>query len=157
MRLGPAITAAVLASAISATLAADFVMRPGRWEVTAQMQFPEELPAGFPLAGPITSVTCITPEEAEQMRNMQWLLPTDSCSASVEEPSAGEIQLHAVCSEDGEDVVIDYRVRMHSPDHWSGVSTSHAADPTQRLTMTVEGKRTGNACTAAELAEDAEE
>jgi hypothetical protein len=157
MRLRPAVIAAAIASVISAGLAADFVMRPGRWEVTAQMQFPEELPAGFPLAGPLTSVTCITPEEAEQMRDMQWLLPDNSCRANVEEPGAGEIRLHAVCSEDGEDVVIDYRVKMHSPDHWSGVSTSHAADPTQRLTMTMEGKRTGNACTAAELAEDAEE
>jgi hypothetical protein len=83
MRPRIVIAAAVLAAAVSAALAADFAMRPGRWEVTAQMQFPEALPAGFPLAGPITSITCVTPEETEQMRNMEWLLPDDTCRATV--------------------------------------------------------------------------
>lgn len=154
MRIRTAFAAAALALAAASTaLAVELIMRPGRWEVTAQMYFGgRQLPPGMSLAKPMTSVTCITPEEVKQAQS-PIPLPDKSCKVSDYQADGQEITFTVRC----EEATMKYQLTVHSPDSYSGASISHGEDPSQEMTIKFAGKRTGDACSAQELAGDAKD
>jgi hypothetical protein len=146
-------TCLTLAMAIAA-LAVDFNMRPGRWEVTTRLDYgsqQQQLPAGMPLAEPIVAIDCVTAEDVKKLQNPIPLLDK-SCEISNYRVASEELSYTLTC----DDVTLSYRFEMLSPDSFSGVADSHGEDPSQKLLFKVSGKRTGDACSAKELAEDQE-
>jgi len=147
-------------SAASLALAADFTMRPGRWETSVSIQLPgdidlggEEVPGGLPFLEPLTMVQCVSPEEAAEFRGLDDLLPAENCEMAQQDGADGTLRLTAVCIEDGERYEFDYVLTAYSEDHWAGEVKSRTSDrDLGELHMTFETRRTGDACTAEELA-----
>lgn len=152
--------AVIALAATSAALGADLIMRPGRWEVRVQMDFAgKDVPPGMPFAEPFTSIDCLTAEEATAGLHKEMLQQVpENCTVSDFTPSGKELTYSARCKEeDVGDVTMKFRMTVHSPDSYSATSTSYTNDPSKPMTMEVTGKRTGDACSAKELAEDAED
>ena len=151
MRISTGIAVIVLAAA-SAAPAADTLMRPGRWEITAQMDFGgKQLPAGMPFTKPMTSIACITEEEVKKA--ITPMPPPDkSCKMSDYQQNGMNVSYTMRCDE----MTIEFTATLHSPDSYSGTSTSHGKDASQTMTMKFAGKRTGDTCSAKELAQDDE-
>jgi hypothetical protein len=76
--------------------------------------------------------------------------PDKSCKMSDYKQNGMNISQTMRCKE----MTMQVKATLHSPDHYSGTSTSHGKDPSQKMTMKFEGKRTGDKCSARELAED---
>jgi len=152
--------AVIVLAAASAALGADLIMRPGRWEVTVQMEFAgKEVPPGMPFAEPFTNIDCVTAEEAKAGLQEEMLKQVpENCTVSDFKASGKELTYSARCKEeDVGDVMMKLRMIVHSPDSYSATSTSYTSDPSKPMTMKIKGERTGNACSAKELAEDAED
>jgi Protein of unknown function (DUF3617) len=150
MRSTRILVALVLAAAVSAVLAADALMlRPGRWEMTVQLDFGNrKLPEGMPLAAPMKEVSCLTKENLAKHRAL--IPPPDaSCKISDYKSSGKEISYVVQCA----DMAMDFKAILESPDAFSAVSTSRGKDPNQALVMKMSGKRIGDVCSAQELAE----
>lgn len=136
------------------TWAADTLMiRPGRWEVVMQMDFGDrKVPAGMPLDQTMKKIDCITREDLEQFGG--FLSPPDeSCKVSDYRSTGKEIAYLMKC--DG--MTMDFKATVHSPDSFSAVSTSHGKDPGQQMVMKLSARRVGEACTAKEAVEAAQD
>jgi Protein of unknown function (DUF3617) len=143
--------ATLAAFALSTALAAEFTMRPGRWEVTLEMKFPEQMLARMPgnePGEPTKGIDCLTEEVS--LERMLVQLPDESCRIGNYRHDGAVMQFVLNC----DDVAVDYRVVRHSADSYSATGVSRNEDPTQRVTFTSSAKRTGSACSAKELAED---
>jgi len=152
--------AVIALATASAALGADMIMRPGRWEVTVQMDFSgKEVPPGMPFAEPFTNIDCLTAEEAKVGLQEEMLQQVpENCTVSDLKASEKTLAYSARCKEEGEgDVTMKFQMILHSPESYSATSTSHTDDPSKPMTMKITGKRTGDACSAKELAEDAED
>jgi Protein of unknown function (DUF3617) len=139
---------------VAAAWAADTLMiRPGRWEVLMQMDFGDrKLPAGMPLDQAMKKIDCITQQDLEQFDG--FLEPPDeSCKVSNYRSTGKELAYLMKC--DG--MTMDFKATVHSPDSFSAVSTSHGRDPGQQMVMKLSAKRVGDACTAKEMAEAAQD
>jgi hypothetical protein len=137
---------------MSAALAADWLMRPGRWEITTQMDFGgRQLPPGMPLTKPMTSIACMT---AEDVKKATAAIPPPGkrCKISDYKQNGTNISYTMSC----EEMTMQYRATLHSPDYYSGTSTSYGKDSSQKMTMKFEGKRTGDKCSAKEIKEAAQ-
>lgn len=137
-------------TAMSAALLADPPMiRPGRWEVVMQLDFGDQkLPEGMPLAEPDKKIDCITPADLERFHG--FLPPPDEgCEVSNYKATGKEISYLMQC----DDVAVDFKATVHSPDSFSAVSTSHGEDPSEQMVMKFSARRVGEACSAQELAE----
>jgi hypothetical protein len=139
---------------VTTALAADATIRPGRWEVTAIMDFGKRKVAeGMPFGKPMTSVTCISEAEAKQASALMPP-PEASCKLSDYQRSGRNIRYTMRC----EDVTVQFDGILESPDAYSATSVSWSNDdPGEKMTMKLSGKRTADRCSAKELAEDAEE
>jgi hypothetical protein len=140
----------------SGILAADLIMRPGRWEMTVAVVIPGAQEAGVG-SDPTTAIDCITENDVRALENPDWLTEGFECTASSHEVSGNEVRYRFVCEEDGQQYAMDYRLTFHSPDRLTGTAVAHGVDATQQLTMKIEGKRTGDACSAEELAVEAQD
>lgn len=140
---------------ISTTLVADLTqIRPGRWQVTMQMDFPGgKLPEGMGLSEPTTSIACVTAEDLAKWGSPVPLFEEQGCKVTNLSTAAREYSYTVRC----EDAVFDLKTIVHSPDSYSTISRSHGQDPTQDLVMKISGKRVGEACSAKELAEQKQE
>ena len=105
------------------------------------------------LAEPTTEIGCYTAEEVaedvKKLLNPAGLLD-QSCKISNYRAAGQEVSYKVTC----DDATFDYLFKMHSPDSFSGVADTHGEDASQKLKFKVTGKRTGDACSAQELAED---
>jgi hypothetical protein len=142
--------------AMSATLAADGPqVRPGRWQVTAEMQFPgaKAPPPGAPMSKPFTSIACLTAEQLARWKSP--LPPPDEpgCKMSDYKASGKEYSYTVRC----EEMWMEFKATVHSPDSYSAITRSHGQDPGQQMTMKFTGERVGDACSAKELAEQEED
>jgi hypothetical protein len=144
-------------TAATAALAADTLIRAGRWEMTAEMDFGrQKLPEGAPLSKPMVSIACITAEEASQGRTplLKPELPEPGCKISGYSQTGTSVRYTLVC----EEMTSTFEATVHSPDRYSGKSTTVSKDdPSQKMIMKFSGRRTGDKCSASELAEDAED
>lgn len=142
--------------AMSAVVAADALqIRPGRWQVTMALDFPEgkKPPAGMPFAEPMTDIACITAADLAK-----WGAPIpppegEGCKVSNFKATGREYSYSLHC----EDMSMDLKATVHSPDSYSAFSKSHGKDPSQQLMFRFSGKRIGDACSAEELAKQNEE
>lgn len=151
MRIRTAVAAASL-MAMSAALAADALVRAGRWEITAQMDFQgRQLPPGMPGTKPMTSIACFTEEKIRKGNHPIPLPADDACRLSNYKANGKRISFTMNCGES----TMKFDATIHSPDSYSGTFASQGKDPSQKMIVTFAGKRTGAACSAAELAEDA--
>jgi hypothetical protein len=130
-------------------------MRPGRWETTVRLDFgARKLPEQAPFTKPFTHVSCVTPQEAKAFDAGSFVPPPDeNCKATPYKVVGNEITFVMKC----DDVSIDFRTTMHSPESFTGIATSHGKDPNEKLVMKFDSKRTGDKCSAKELAEDADD
>jgi hypothetical protein len=142
--------------AMSAALAGDALqIRPGRWQMTAQIDFPggKKPPPGMPLAEPMTDIACITAEHLKKWKAPMPPPDEPGCKVSNYRADGKEYSYTVKCDE----MAMDFKATVHSPDSFTGISKSHGQDPNQQLTMKFTGKRVGEACSAKELAEQEEE
>ena len=140
--------------AMPAALAADALVRAGRWEITAQMDFQgRQLPPGMPGTKPMTSIACFTEEEIRKGNRPIPLPADDACKLSNYKANGKKISFTMNCEES----TMMFDATIHSPESYSGTFASHGKDPSQKMTVKFTGKRAGDACSAAELAEDAED
>jgi hypothetical protein len=103
------------------------------------------------LVDPMTSIECTTPEDVKKVSNPIRL--PKGCTMSDHKANGKEISCAAHCDES----TVKYRLTVHSPDSISGTTVSHGEDPSPTKTMKFAGRRTGEACSAKELAEDTED
>jgi hypothetical protein len=156
MRVQTAITLLAL-SAATAALASDTLIRAGRWEMTAEMDFGrKDLPKGAPLSKPMVSIACITAEEASQGKTplLKPELPEPGCKISGYSQTGTSVRYTLVC----EEMTSTFEATVHSPERYSGKSVTVSKDDASRkMIMKFEGRRTGDRCSASELADDAED
>ena len=139
---------------VAATWAAESLnIRPGRWEVAMQMDFGNrKLPAGMPIDQSMKKIDCITREDLENFDG--FLAPPDeSCKVSNYRATGKEFSYLMKCDE----MTMDFKATVHSPDSFSAVSTSHGKDPGQNMVMKFSARRVGESCTAKEAAEAAQD
>jgi hypothetical protein len=135
---------------VAATWAAESLnIRPGRWEVVMHMDIGDrKLPAAMPLDQPMKKIDCITREDLENFDG--FLAPPDeSCKVSNYRATGNEFSYLMQC----DDMTMDFKATVHSPDSFSAVSTSHGKDPRQNMVMKFSARRVGESCTAKEAAE----
>lgn len=135
---------------IPAVLAADASMlRPGRWEVTLQLDFGDKkIPEGMPFAAPMRDTSCLTKDQIEKHRALVPP-PDQSCKVSDYKNAGAEISYSVRC----DDVAMQVKATIHSPEYFTGLTSTHGKDPTQNLVMKISGRRIGDKCTAEELAD----
>jgi hypothetical protein len=133
----------------AAAVGADLDMRPGRWELATQVVQPGA--GGEPAAdlGPMLTVHCMTADDAKHLGHPDWLLPGATCAITSRDQSAERLSFVAQCTDDGIEITIDFRMTMHSREHWSGSATARAGGA-QLFDMTFDGKHTGAACPQGE-------
>jgi hypothetical protein len=96
----------------------------------------------------------VTPEEAKAFDAGSFVPPPDeSCEVELYRIVGKEITYSMKC----DDLILDFRTTMHSPESFSGVARSHGRDPGEKLVMRFSSRRTGAKCSAKEMAEDADE
>jgi hypothetical protein len=146
----------ILAITSLALAAEGFIARPGRWETTVQMDFGgRKVAQGVPFAEPMRHVSCVSPEEAKELDLERELLtpPDESCEVLNYRATSKEITYLVKC----EEFEMDFKMTIHSPDSYTGIATSHGKNPDEKMVWKFSGRRTGNQCSAKELAEDSED
>lgn len=139
------LSAAAVSSLIAITaFAADFTLRPGRWEVTLlEMRLPGQARTE-PDEEP--TVDCLT-ENVNLSEHFTSWLAEDSEVRNYRQD--GDTIQFTVTSDD---LVFDYRFVRHSKDSYSATGISRGEDANQRWTFKYTARRTGAACSAQELA-----
>jgi hypothetical protein len=142
----------IAALCLAPLASADTRIQPGRWEIVGKMDFGGmELPPGMPMGQPIKGISCVSEQEAQQVADGSLPVPADSkCTVTDKSSSGNTMSFTMKCS--GSTVKVDATVQ--SPQAYTGKMVTQGADPTQMMTMNFEGKRTGDACSAAEQAAD---
>lgn len=151
-----AVTALALAGATLA-LAADTILKPGRWEVTLRMDVGADgAPTEKVTQEPIVAVNCVTAAELAKdvtaLHNPATMLDK-SCRISNYRATGREIRYTATCRE----MAMDYVFTVVSPDSYTSVATTHGDDPYLKMVFRTTGRRTGDACSAQELAQHQKE
>ncbi len=147
-----AVVVGIAALSLASFASADTQIQPGRWEVTGKMDFGGmELPPGMPMAQPIKGVSCISAEEVQQVADGGLPVPQDSkCTVTDRSKNGNQMSFTMKCS--GSTVKVD--ATIESPQAYTGKMVTSVAEPPQTITMNFTGKRTGDACSAKEQAED---
>jgi Protein of unknown function (DUF3617) len=143
--------AALGACGVTAVLAADFTMRPGRWEVTFDIKLPASARENFPqsAAGEADKplIDCLAEPLALDRLLIQGM--GENCKVGNHRQEGNAIQFTANC----EETVVDFRILRHSEDSYTAAGVTRARNPNERLTFASIAKRTGPSCSAKELAE----
>jgi len=138
--------------AAAGTLAADALVRAGRWEVTVQMGLEgSNLPAGFPGMEPMKSIACFTDEELRKNPSPFPLPDNGQCTLSDYKMSGKDVTFVLKCDEG----TMKFAATVHSPESYSGIFTTQGQDPSKAFVVRFSGKRIGDVCSAKELAEAA--
>jgi hypothetical protein len=128
---------AVACLIVAVPLIAQSPMRPGQWEITAQMDMP-----GMPVKMPETKTTqCITPE---QVKTPAGTLPSQdkSCQASDYKVDGNKVTWKMVCT--GKDKMTGDGEMVFSGDSYAGKMNMTMAQGSMAMKYT--GKRVGD-CT----------
>jgi uncharacterized protein DUF3617 len=138
--------------AAAGALAADALVRAGRWEVTVQMGLEgRNLPTGFPGMEPMKSIACLTEDEIQKSQSPIPLPQNGQCTVSDYRMTGKDVTFTMRC----DDATMKLAATVHSPDSYSGTFTTQGEDPSKVFVVRFSGKRVGDACSAKELAEDA--
>jgi opacity protein-like surface antigen len=132
----------------SAAFAADWLIAPGRWETTGEVQYGPQRPRGMPAVNKYSNVDCISEKWALSAK-APIPLPDESCKISNQRNEGRRVSFTVQCDDTVLDYVIDTR-----PDAYSGTAVSRGKDPATHFTVKFDSKRTGPRCSAKEIAED---
>ena len=146
------VASGIAALSLASLASADTQIRPGRWEITGKMDFGGmELPPGMPIGQPIKGISCVSAQEAQQVADGSLPVPQDSkCTMGEKKSSGNKMSFKMNCN--GAPVQVD--ATIHSPESYSGTMITQGPEPSQTMTMKFDGKRTGDACSPEEQAED---
>jgi hypothetical protein len=143
---------AVLALAALSTLtpafAADFTMRPGRWEIMLDVKMARPVP-GMLGSEPLRMVQCPTESSRMTEQLIKSIQEDGSCKVANYRQQGDDILFTLDC----EEAAFDYRMTQVSSDLFTASGKSRSKDPDFQLTFTYSAKRTGSACSAKEQAD----
>lgn len=128
-------------------MATEILVNAGRWEVTSEVDYGPNRPAGLPAAEKSRDIHCLAKKSGIQAKAPLPLAAAD-CKLGNYRKAGSTVKLTATCEEGTLDYVIDAQ-----PTQLSGTAVFKPKEGTLRFTVKFEGKRTGPSCSAAELAE----
>jgi hypothetical protein len=140
-----------LAAALMLTqaYAADFTMRPGRWEMVLDIKMARSIP-GMLGSEPLKMIACPT-EPAQMTEQLIKSVEQDgACKVSGYRPQGDTVHFTLKC----EEAEFDYSMTQVSSEMFTATGLSRSKDPDYRMTFTYSAKRTGPACSAKELADN---
>jgi len=139
--------ASFLTVAVATTvLAADVLVRVGRWEVTGEVKYGPQRPQGVPASDKYTDIECVT-EKFVLDAKTPIPMPED-CNITNYVRDGRMVKFTASCDEN----IVDYSIES-TADTYHGTTVSRGKDPATHFTARFEAKRTGSRCSAEELAE----
>ena len=129
----------------AASLLAQDLMKPGRWETTTQMDMP-----GLPVKMPeMKATSCVTPDQAKNpggtVQNATWRgrgRGNDNCKTSDQKVDGNKVTWKIACT--GADAMTGEGEMVFSGDSYAGKMTMSMAQG--QMTMQYSGKRIGE-CT----------
>jgi hypothetical protein len=143
------ILALATALVLTPAYAADFTMRPGRWEMVLDVKMPRPVP-GMLGSEPLKMIACPT----EPVRMTEQLIKSveedGACKVADYRPQGDTVLFTLKC----EEADFDYRMTQVGSDMFTATGLSRSKDPDYRITFTYSAKRTGSACSAKELADN---
>lgn len=132
------------AGLVSAALAAEWMIAPGRWETTGEVRYGPQRPQGMPAVNKYTTVDCIS-EKWALAANAPIPLPDASCKVTNHRTEGRRVTFTVTC----DDTVLDYVIDTRA-DAYSGTAVSRGKDPAAHFTVRFDSKRTGPRCSAKE-------